>query len=1078
MRVSKKISLLFLVCLIAGCSFAQERQNEIKPDQFRAVQWTIDDGLPSNLANAMFKDAKGFLWIGSIHGELCRFDGSVFKKYFPDQQKRGLINSDIIFSFKEDSLHNIWIGTAKGLSRYDLRADTFTNFSPFIDSAFPDLTIAPFWATKDEVYCMEPGSLITAINVHTLKRRKLKILEADKFGIHWNTNKSSFDVKSNSIWTLAKYRQSGALEQIFLDHRKNKYYSWPCYRNSVKHLHDAEDMRYDTKRNSIWINSGDGLLEFSLYDTKFHHIEALNEFIKLKDYDRYVGIDIDKEGRIWLATKPGGILIYDPETQHIQQVFSDPGLQQKTGEYNLHIYCDRDGIVWTSYFVDKGIYELLPFNPIFKRYTANPYKKDSLSSGLISTIVPGAKGKLWIGTANGLNIFDPETERFEVLREKDLPGIKGIAIIPLYIDTITEKAWLNAGSQETDRQYFSMNMYEMDTKTRRCKRIVFMDGPKQVDSLLIAPAWIRPYKNGIIFCEDNHGVFEIKKGSLIANLLVSFKPGKYGFGGFVQEEDRHMFLGALYPPNFTFENKNGKWTKVPHLLDSLFWLSMLYNKKDQTFWVSLKNELVHFDKEFRRIKTYGQEEGYNGPMLNMLLDNNGNLWFVNSLKQVGRLNPANGIITTLSEIDDYHKQDYGEYPPATKDVRGNLYFGSGYHVENRELNYELDRIYPERYSSAPTSTVYLRSLDVNQNPFSSATGVNNLQELSLNYNQSTISIETGIIDYYAKGKGHIRYKLEENGKEKDWQYAPAYFTIRYEGLQPGSYRLVIQASNAGNEFNSPLKILMIDIRPPFWQTWWFRITAVVCAAALFYGAIRWRVQQKFRSQLEQSEKERQVAELQQQKTEVEMQALRAQMNPHFIFNSLNSINRFILQNNKVQASEYLTKFSRLVRMILQNSQESFITLENELESLQLYVSLEALRFDDHFDYRISVIDDLDTSIVKVPPLIIQPYVENAIWHGLMHKEEKGQLNIDVWEENKFLYLKVSDNGIGRKQAALLASKSATKHKSMGLEITAHRIAMIQNAEEGGSAVTFNDLVEPDGSAAGTEVTIKMPLMYD
>ena len=207
-----------------------------------------------------------------------------------------------------------------------------------------------------------------------------------------------------------------------------------------------------------------------------------------------------------------------------------------------------------------------------------------------------------------------------------------------------------------------------------------------------------------------------------------------------------------------------------------------------------------------------------------------------------------------------------------------------------------------------------------------------------------------------------------------------------------------------------------------------------------------------------------------------MQALRAQMNPHFIFNSLNSINRFILQNNRLQASEYLTKFSKLVRMILQNSQASLITLESELEALGLYLEMEALRFNYHFDYKISVPKDLDIEVLKVPPLILQPYVENAIWHGLMHKEEKGQLDIEVSQEGDHLYFKVTDNGIGRKKASELASKSATKHKSMGLRITANRIAMMQHSNGEESPVKINDLVEPDGTAAGTEVVIKMPIM--
>jgi len=228
--------------------------------------------------------------------------------------------------------------------------------------------------------------------------------------------------------------------------------------------------------------------------------------------------------------------------------------------------------------------------------------------------------------------------------------------------------------------------------------------------------------------------------------------------------------------------------------------------------------------------------------------------------------------------------------------------------------------------------------------------------------------------------------------------------------------------------------------------------------------------------VQQLETEKTNIELQRQKAELEMQALRAQMNPHFIFNSLNAINRFILQNNKAEASEYLTKFSRLVRMILQNSQVPLVSLESELKALGLYLEMEALRFDNYFTYKISVQKDIDVEVLKLPPLIIQPYVENAIWHGLMHKEEKGQLDIEVLQEKEWFYVKVNDNGIGRKRAFELASKSATKHKSMGLKITAHRIAITLDANNGESGVAINDLVNPDGTAAGTEVVLKMPVI--
>jgi LytS/YehU family sensor histidine kinase len=127
---------------------------------------------------------------------------------------------------------------------------------------------------------------------------------------------------------------------------------------------------------------------------------------------------------------------------------------------------------------------------------------------------------------------------------------------------------------------------------------------------------------------------------------------------------------------------------------------------------------------------------------------------------------------------------------------------------------------------------------------------------------------------------------------------------------------------------------------------------------------------------------------------------------------------------------------------------------------------------------IKIKDDLDLSMLKVPPLIIQPYTENAIWHGLMHKEEKGQLDIEVNQENGHLYFIITDNGIGRKQSAKLASKSVKRHKSMGSEITAERIAMLNRLKGNESSVIINDLENPDGSAAGTEVIIKIPVVYD
>ncbi len=208
--------------------------------------------------------------------------------------------------------------------------------------------------------------------------------------------------------------------------------------------------------------------------------------------------------------------------------------------------------------------------------------------------------------------------------------------------------------------------------------------------------------------------------------------------------------------------------------------------------------------------------------------------------------------------------------------------------------------------------------------------------------------------------------------------------------------------------------------------------------------------------------------------EMEMAALRAQMNPHFIFNCLNSIKLYTTDNNAEKASAYLTKFSRLIRLVLDNSRSEKVTLENELTALKLYLELEAMRFKDKLNFSIEVSPLLETNIIEIPPMLLQPYVENAIWHGLMHKKEGGNVQMDV----KLLYedclqITITDDGIGRIKAAALKSKSATANKSFGMKVTNERIAIINQLYQTNTKVQVNDLVDAAGDPAGTEVILEI-----
>jgi tetratricopeptide (TPR) repeat protein len=215
------------------------------------------------------------------------------------------------------------------------------------------------------------------------------------------------------------------------------------------------------------------------------------------------------------------------------------------------------------------------------------------------------------------------------------------------------------------------------------------------------------------------------------------------------------------------------------------------------------------------------------------------------------------------------------------------------------------------------------------------------------------------------------------------------------------------------------------------------------------------------------------SDLQHKATALEMQALRAQMNPHFIFNCLNSINSFVLKNETEAASDYLTKFSRLIRMVLTNSNKTFVTLEDELDMLKLYMDMERLRFKNSFDYHIKFVHPIYADTIFIPPLLLQPFVENAIWHGLMHKEGQGNLDIELSIENNTLTCVITDNGIGREKAAALKSKSAENQKSFGLHITNERLALLNRNMDDQASFNFEDITDDEGNAEGTRLILKI-----
>lgn len=318
------------------------------------------------------------------------------------------------------------------------------------------------------------------------------------------------------------------------------------------------------------------------------------------------------------------------------------------------------------------------------------------------------------------------------------------------------------------------------------------------------------------------------------------------------------------------------------------------------------------------------------------------------------------------------------------------------------------------------------------------------------YDQNNLEIDFLTINFKQNGRIPYRYRINDNA---DWQYTENR-SVNYAQLAPGSYQFEVQSQNESGYWSASTTY-RFSILPPWWKTWWAISLGLSLVLAGFVYFFRQRTAALKRE-----------AAVQQQITNLERSALQAQMNPHFIFNCLNSIQNFILKNDKKKAVEYLARFAKLVRYNLDIAMKGNVTLEEEIQLLDHYLALEQQRFNQQFDYSINREERINVEAIKFPPLLIQPYVENAIIHGLAQKSGKGDIQIDFTVYDGQLVVKVRDNGIGYHE-----NNGTKKHnfKSVGMTITRKRLALLGTQAE--KAVQINTLYDAEGETIGTEVDI-------
>jgi ligand-binding sensor domain-containing protein len=470
-------------------------------------------------------------------------------------------------------------------------------------------------------------------------------------------------------------------------------------------------------------------------------------------------------------------------------------------------------------------------------------------------------------------------------------------------------------------------------------------------------------------------------------------------------------------------------------------------------WISTRGNgvLVIHDGDIYRIK---RADGLASNMCRALYVDNANTVWVGTTSGLSRISFS--LDDSLKYVISNYTSENGLLSNDVNDV-----FGSDdklYAVHTSGISV-LDPSVASTSTFAPP--VYITGVTVNGDSVSTA-------DNAIEYDENRINFSFVGLSFRDPGKVRYRYKLE--GAPGDWVYTNV-TSAAYQELQPGDYKFVVQASTNDGIWSAAEATAGFTIVPTWWQTWWFRIAAVFIIALLVSVGFRARVGQIRR-------RESSKTALQNRLATFELNALRAQMNPHFVFNAINSVQYFITENDPDSSQKYLSKFAKLIRYVVDNSRLSYISVKAEIEALTLYLELEALRFGDRMKYSFEIDDEVDTEYLQIPSMLIQPYIENSIWHGIMHKEGAGEIKIKLSMKDNTLCCVVEDNGVGRAKAMEIKKKKPVSlHKSVGMTNTRERLEIINQVSKNDLSVVVTDLYSENNEPRGTRVELRVPVNH-
>ncbi|MCO4806545.1 MAG: histidine kinase [Flavobacteriales bacterium] len=954
----------------------------------------------------------------------------------------GLSQSQV-YTIVEDHAGYIWMGTrGGGLSRFDgQRFVTFTTSnglpSNYVNALYVDNDNVLWIGTDDGVAKLtETG--ITSIESEIEVGSVSSLCEQNE-RIVLGTNKGVFSISNVENQLIADSRFEGESIHVLTIVDSNLWIGtdngiFIIDEDSVNVLTEDSGLNsalirsiYVDDQDGVWIGTYGGGLNFWR-----DGLDNVSEWFPLKDTKIHAIISDDES--LWFATQSKGLCRFNRKDSTAQFITSSHGL---ANNHVRALFTDS----WSNLWIGTSGGGVSKFSGQEFDYYA---KENGLSGNYIYSIAEDCLGTIWIGTTGRSLSLATDSGMVEYNLPNGVSAAKSRCVLQSGDSTI----WL--GSEAS-------GLYVIGADTTFHFQSTTGLGGNMVQDILEDPygaIWVALSDGGITKWSKDH-----KTNSWI--------PKRYGSSD----------LGSSRILSLHIDKLNRLWYAgigcgIGSIIDDTIWngwkndsnnifrdVNALEEDAMGNLWVGTTRSGLQrmnlYDGAWNAISINTESGLASSICYQLAWDGNRHLW-VGSEKGIQRLTLDENGQPIEFELVDYDAGFLGvetTLNASLLDSKGRLWFGS--------IN-GLSRL----VGDIKTGVVHLPKLSIERFRINAKQVSLAKTAFKMPYDSNSIAIEFKAISQI--NAGSIEYQWRLLGLEQEWSSPSQNARVNYSNLEGGNYAFQVRATLDRVHWTE-IESIELTIDAPYWEKPWFVIISIAGLIFMIVLTVALRVRTIRRSA---AQKEGELR-IEKEMVELEQKALRLQMNPHFIFNALNSIQAMISGNDPKTARYFLAKFSKLMRQVLENSRHIQIPLEREIETLNNYLSIEQFCHGNRFEFSVNIQGQLDVEDVQIPPMLIQPFVENAVIHGVSQLKSNGLIGVSFQQEGDYLVCEIRDNGIGRKAAEGMKSQEGQKHKSTALIITQERLDKLNDIEDG---IRFIDLYDEAKEPAGTLVVLKVRIL--